>query len=82
MNGTVTFSARSAEFQRSFVAMRYFWGARGSELTAGLDPAGILPATADAVSSLCQTERAARAHALGIELARLAAALDQRGLWR
>jgi len=32
MNGSVTISARSPDFQRAFVAMRYFWGMRGPAL--------------------------------------------------
>jgi hypothetical protein len=82
MNGSVTVSARSPDFQRCFVAMRYFWGARGPELGDPLDPVGITTAAADALSGLGHAERAERARALGVELGRLAAALDQRGLWR
>jgi hypothetical protein len=82
MNGTVTLSTRSAEFQRSFVAMRYFWGARGAALTDALDASGLQPATADTLSALCHAERTERARGLSVELGRLATALDQRGLWR
>jgi hypothetical protein len=82
MNGSVTASTRSADFQRSFVAMRYFWGARGPELAEALDGVGLAPAAADVLRGLCHPERSERAQALGIELARLAAALDERGLWR
>ena len=82
MNGSVTVSVRSPDFQRSFVAMRYFWGARGPGLADALDGVGLLPAAADVLAGLCHEERAARAQALGAELGRLAAALDERGLWR
>jgi hypothetical protein len=82
MNGSVTLSARSPDFQRSFVAMRYFWGARGPILSDALDPAAVQPAAADTLSALCHAERAERARALSVELGRIAAALDQRGLWR
>lgn len=62
--------------------MRYFWGARGPALADGLHGLGLLPAAADVLAGLCHAERAERAKALGVELARLAAALDERGLWR
>ena len=80
MNGSVTISARSADFQRAFVALRYFWGARAEQLTEGLEHVGTQPATADALSGLSHAERAERAQALGVELGRLAAALEQRSL--
>ena len=82
MNGSVTVLVRSADFQRSFLAMRYYWGVRGEELAAPLQGVDLRPAAADALSSLGQAERSERARALGNELGRLAAALDQRGLWR
>jgi hypothetical protein len=82
MNGSVTTSARSPDFQRCFVAMRYFWGARGEGLLEPLETVGLLPAAADLLNGLCHGERAERAKALGAELGRLAAALDERGLWR
>ena len=64
------------------MALRYFWGARGQALGEGLEQVGTQPATADLVSLLSRDERAARAQALGVELARLAAALEQRSLVR
>ena len=82
MNGSVTVSLRSPDFQRSFVAMRYFWGARGPGLADALDGVGLVPAAADVLAGLCHAERPERAQALGVELGRLAAALDERGLWR
>jgi len=82
MNGSVTVSLRSSDFQRSFVAMRYFWGARGAALADALDDVGLAPAAADVLAGLCHTQRAVRAQALGDELGRLSAALDERGLWR
>jgi hypothetical protein len=82
MDGSVTISARSPDFQRSFVAMRYFFGARGAELTDALQGLPLQPPAADVLSGLNHTGRAERAQALGAELARLSAALDQRGLWR
>lgn len=82
MDGSVTLSARSADFQRSFVALRYFWGARGPDLSDALAELGVTPAAADLLGGLCHSERSARAQALGAELGRLSAALDERGLWR
>ena len=80
MNGSVTISARSPDFQRSFVALCYYFGARGEALRAGLGQVQPHAATADLLGALGQAERDARAQALGAELGRLAAALDQRGL--
>jgi hypothetical protein len=80
MHQVVTVSARSAEFQRAFVALRYFWGSRGDALAAGF---GSLPPhgqTGDLLSALGDPSQQVRAQALGAELAGLAAALDQRGL--
>jgi hypothetical protein len=82
MSASVTISARSPDFQRSFVAMRYFWGARGPALADALDVVGLSPAAADALAGLCHAEQSERAKALGVELGRLTAALDERGLWR
>lgn len=42
----------------------------------------LLPPAADVLSGLCHAERNERAKTLGVELARLATALDERGLWR
>jgi hypothetical protein len=82
MDGSVTISVRSPDFQRAFVAMRYYFGARGTDLADALAGCGVQPAAADVLAGLCHQERAERARALGGELARLAAALDERGLWR
>jgi hypothetical protein len=62
--------------------MRYFWGARGHGLAEALDAVGLVPAAADVLAGLCHEQRPERAHALGVELGRLAVALDERGLWR
>lgn len=62
--------------------MRYFWGARGAELSAELEDVGVAPSTADVVSGLGHGERAERARVLGRELGLLAAALDERSLGR
>jgi hypothetical protein len=77
---TVTISARSSDFQRAFLALRYFWGARGPALSEGLELIATHPAAADALAGLSHSERAERAKALGAELGRVAAALEQRGL--
>ena len=79
---SVTVSVRSPDFQRSFVAMRYFWGARGPVLAEALDGVGLLPAAAEVLAGLSREQRAERAQTLGVELGRLATALDERGLWR
>jgi len=82
MNPAVTLSARSADFQRAFVAMRYFWGARGPELEGALDGVGSTTPAADALGGLSHPEREKRAAALAVELGRIAHELDQRSLWR
>jgi hypothetical protein len=82
MNSAVTTWARSADFQRAFVAMRYFWGARGLELQSGLEGVGVSSAAADTLSGLSHVERRERAAKLGAELGRLASELDRRSLWR
>lgn len=82
MHGSVTISAKSADFQRAFLAMRYFWGARGAELEGGLDGTTLQPVAASVLQGLTHPERPERARALGVELGRLAAELDARGLWR
>lgn len=79
MNGSPTLSP---DFQRAFLAMRYFWGARGVDLGAGLDRVGLTPAAADVLRGLTDAARERRAAALASELGRLATSLDQRSLWR
>jgi hypothetical protein len=79
MNGSSTLSP---DFQRAFLAMRYFWGARGLELDSGLESASVTPAAADVLRGLSDAAREKRAAALAAELGRLAASLDQRSLWR
>ena len=81
MNG-VTVPARSTEFQRSFVAMRYYFGARGEALTCALGALALQPAAADALRGLASEQKAERARVLAVELGRLAAALDERSLAR
>lgn len=80
----VTFSVHSTHFQCAFVAMRYFWGARGEELGEALSSITRAPAkpTAELLAGLTHPERGQRAAALGAELAKLSAALDQRSLPR
>jgi len=62
--------------------MRYFFGARGPELADALAGLPLQPTATDVLRGLAHAERAGRAQALGAELSRLSAALDQRGLWR
>jgi hypothetical protein len=80
MNQVVTISARSADVQRAFVALRYFWGARGEALTAGFGAVKPQSPVMDLLSALGDATQQIRAQALGVELGRLAAALEQRGL--
>ncbi len=82
MNGLVTVSPRSSDFQRAFLALRYFFGARGPELAQPLEGVGLQAPAADVLAGLSHAERGERARALAVELGRLASALDQRGLWR
>jgi hypothetical protein len=82
MTGSLTISARSADFQRTFVALRYFFGARDAALGEGLEQIGTASAAADVLSALSHAERAERAKALSVELGRLATALEQRSLTR
>lgn len=82
MQSSVTISIRSVGFQRTFLAMRYFFGARGPELAEPLAAVGLEPTGAEALRGLCHEERSERAKALAVELGRLATALTERGLWR
>ena len=62
-----------AEYQRAFVAMRYFLGARDVDLVA---PLGAAP-DGDAVARrLTQPDRQKRAEALAAEIGRVVRALD------
>lgn len=81
-NDVVTLSARSPDFQRSFVAMCYFWGARDQALVEALGATPLQPSTADLLASLGQAAREERAKALSAELGRLATSLEQRSLLR
>jgi hypothetical protein len=82
MSVKVTSSARSSDFQRAFVALRYFWGARGDALVDALQPVGVQPAAAAVLAGLTQSERSERARVLAAELGRIATALEQRSLSR
>lgn len=82
MQGLVTISARSSDFQRAFLALRYYFGARGPELAEPLADVGVQPSAAETLRALCHPERNQRARALAVELGAVATALDERGLWR
>lgn len=82
MSSSVTTVARSSDFQRAFVAMRYFFGARGEALLQPLSTLGVAPAASDVGSGLCKSERGDRAKTLAAELGRLAAALETQGIVR
>jgi len=63
-----------ADYQRAFVAMRYFLGARDADLAA---PLGSAAAEAEAVARrLAQPDRQKRAEALAAEIGRVVRALD------
>lgn len=81
MIATPTSLARQPDFQRAYVALRYFFGARGAELGSGLEGGGGR-ATSELVGALTSAERNERARALGAELGRLKLALEQRSLLR
>lgn len=82
MSASVTVWARSADFQRSLLAMRYFFGTRGESLADALAGSPLQPAAADVLRGLCDAERTERARTLAAELGRLSTALDERGVWR
>ncbi len=62
-----------AEYQRAFVAMRYFLGAREEELGA---PLGAGPEAEAVAKRLAQPDRQKRAEALAAEIGRVVRALD------
>ncbi|HEY6078952.1 MAG TPA: hypothetical protein VIW29_09115 [Polyangiaceae bacterium] len=82
MNRAVTVPARTSEFQRVFVALRYYLGVRGEELAEPLASLGLGAGGAEALARLGASERAERARALSTELGLLARALEQRSLTR
>jgi hypothetical protein len=82
MTASLTISARSADFQRAFLAFRYFWGARDQALGEGFEHVARTPAATEVAAQLAHADRAERARALAAELARIAAALEQRSLAR
>lgn len=61
------------EYQRAFVAMRYFLGARNVDLVAPLGPA---PEADTVARRLAQPDRQKRAEALAAEIGRVVRALD------
>jgi hypothetical protein len=62
-----------AEYQRAFVAMRYFLGARDVDLAA---PLGAAPEGDAVARRLAQPDRQKRAEALAAEVGRVVRALD------
>jgi hypothetical protein len=82
MSESVTVRQRDADFQRAVLGMRYFFGARGDNLSDGFAGQALAPAAADVLAGLTHESRERRAMTLALELARLSAALDQQGLWR
>ena len=63
------------EFQRAFVAMRYFLGARGEGLGA---PLGDAPEATVTEERLAHPERERRAETLAAEIGRVVRALEAR----
>jgi hypothetical protein len=68
-------SAFDPDFQRAFVAMRYFLGARGEGLGA---PLGDAPAARLTEERLARPERERRAEALAAEIGRVVRVLEAR----
>jgi hypothetical protein len=66
------------DFERAFVAMRYFVGARGDDLAAALGEQS--PVVAEALTRLRHEDRQRRAEALAAEVGRVVRALDARAL--
>jgi hypothetical protein len=66
--------AFSPDFQRAFVAMRYFLGARGEGLAA---PLGDAPAARATEERLTHSDRGRRAEALAAEVGRVVRALER-----
>jgi hypothetical protein len=67
-----------SDFERAFVAMRYFVGARGDDLAAPLGaPSAVV---AETLARLRHEDRQRRAEALAVEVGRLVRALDGRTL--
>jgi hypothetical protein len=64
------------DFQRAFVAMRYFLGARGAELAAPL--AAPAPQVRAVLARLEHPDRARRAEALAVEVGQVLRALEAR----
>jgi hypothetical protein len=68
-------SAFSPDFQRAFVAVRYFLGARGEGLGAPLGDASAARMTEE---RLAHPDRERRAGALAVEIGRVVRALETR----
>jgi hypothetical protein len=66
------------EFERAFVAVRYFVGARGEDLAAPLGASS--PTVVETLSRLRVEDRQRRAEALAAEVGRVVRALDARTL--
>jgi hypothetical protein len=66
------------DFERAFVAMRYFVGARGADLAEPLGPSS--PVAAETLGRLRHEDRQRRAEALAVEVGRVVRALDARAL--
>jgi hypothetical protein len=66
------------DFERAFVALRYFVGARGDDLALPLGTPS--PAVRETLARLRHEDRQRRAEALAVEVGRVVRALDARAL--
>jgi len=66
------------EFERAFVALRYFVGARGDEVAAPLGSGSVVGA--ETLTRLRHEDRQRRAEALAVEVGRVVRALEARAL--
>jgi uncharacterized heparinase superfamily protein len=74
----VTPSRFEPDFERAFIALRYFVGARGDDLAAPLG--GESTVAAETLARLRHEDRQRRAEALAVEVGRVVRALDARTL--
>jgi uncharacterized heparinase superfamily protein len=74
----VTASRFEPDFERAFVAMRYFVGARGDDLASPLGAQSTV--VTETLARLRHDDRQRRAEALAVEVGRVVRALDARTL--
>jgi len=71
-------SRMSPDFERAFVAVRYFLGARGGDLAAPLRSRS--PLAVELGERLAHADRARRAETLAVEIGRVVRALEAKVL--